>query len=218
MYRFNQAGRIVSTLEPLPRPGPLLTIVRSPTEVVWAVNQRVPSEVAALLDHLAATEPPLRAEPIGPEPPRYREQLREALGSPAEVAGPLFEFPELITAPSGVTFIDSASQLSRHLSVWTESEMPGRLPAAAIWRDGWAVSLCACARRTIEAAEASLETAPDWRGQGLAERVTAAWAIAVRESGRLPLYSTSWDNKASRAVARKLGLRPYAANWRLYEE
>ena len=77
--------------------------------------------------------------------------------------------------------------------------------------------LCGCARRTDEAAEASLETAEPFRAQGLAERVTAAWAIAVRASGRMPLYSTSWENSASLAVARKLGLTTYAASWSLYE-
>jgi hypothetical protein len=29
----------------------------------------------------------------------------------------------------------------------------------------------------------------------------------------MPLYSTSWANAPSLAVARKLGLRAYATNW-----
>ncbi|MFP6625009.1 MAG: GNAT family N-acetyltransferase, partial [Myxococcota bacterium] len=54
-----------------------------------------------------------------------------------------------------------------------------------------------------------IETLSAYRGRGLAPRVAAAWGRALREQGGEPLYSTSWDNKASRAVARKLGLVPY---------
>jgi hypothetical protein len=45
--------------------------------------------------------------------------------------------------------------------------------------------------------------------------VVAAWARAIRESGGEPLYSTSWDNKASRGVARKLGLLLYGEDLHL---
>jgi hypothetical protein len=45
--------------------------------------------------------------------------------------------------------------------------------------------------------------------------VTAAWAQAVRKSGRIPLYSCSWSNAASLAVAAKLGLVPYASDFNL---
>jgi mono/diheme cytochrome c family protein len=54
--------------------------------------------------------------------------------------------------------------------------------------------------------EAGVETAASCRGRGYAAPVVAAWARAVRDVGRVPLYSTSWRNEASRAVARKLGL------------
>jgi len=54
--------------------------------------------------------------------------------------------------------------------------------------------------------EAGVETAPPYRGRGHAAQVVAAWARAVLELGRVPLYSTSWQNEASRAVARKLSL------------
>jgi hypothetical protein len=38
------------------------------------------------------------------------------------------------------------------------------------------------------------------------------WARAVRALGAEPLYSTSWQNAASRAVARKLGLVLYGTD------
>jgi hypothetical protein len=40
--------------------------------------------------------------------------------------------------------------------------------------------------------------------------VVAAWRDAVEVDGRVPMYSTSWDNVASLGIARKLALIPYA--------
>lgn len=65
------------------------------------------------------------------------------------------------------------------------------------------------------AADAGLETAEAYRGRGFGAHVTAAWAAEIRASGRMPLYSTFWDNHASLAVARKLGLLAYASSWSL---
>jgi predicted GNAT family acetyltransferase len=61
-------------------------------------------------------------------------------------------------------------------------------------------------RRTARAHEAGVETHPAFRGRGFAVRAVAAWARAVRATGVLPLYSTSWENHGSRGVARRLGL------------
>jgi hypothetical protein len=46
-------------------------------------------------------------------------------------------------------------------------------------------------------------------------RVVVAWATAVREGGRVPLYRTEWGNTASRALARRLGLICYAEDLHL---
>ncbi len=94
--------------------------------------------------------------------------------------------------------------------------MPYRTPIVALMEDEHAVSVCFCARRSDVAAEAGVETAMEFRGQGLATRVTAAWALAIRDSGRVPLYSTSWTNHASLSVARKLGLETYASSWSIW--
>ena len=68
-------------------------------------------------------------------------------------------------------------------------------------------------RITPEVHEAGVETSASARGRGFPPAVVAAWARAVRELGAEPLYSTSWENTASQAVARKLGLIPYAADY-----
>ena len=85
----------------------------------------------------------------------------------------------------------------------------------AIVENGDPVSICFCARRSGVAAEAGVQTAEAYRGRGYGADVTAAWALAIRTSGRIPLYSTSWTNHASLAVARKLSLVAYASSWSL---
>jgi predicted GNAT family acetyltransferase len=92
-------------------------------------------------------------------------------------------------------------------------DLPSRLPCLATVVDGRLASLCLSARNTPIAAEAGVETLDEFRGRGYAPAVVAAWARAVREEGRIPLYSTSWDNLASRSVARKLGLVLYGADF-----
>jgi len=79
-------------------------------------------------------------------------------------------------------------------------------PLFVVTCDGHAVSVCASVRQTSDAYEAGVETAVAHRGHGFAAPAVAAWAAAVRAMDRVPLYSTSWKNTASQAVARKLGL------------
>jgi len=47
----------------------------------------------------------------------------------------------------------------------------------------------------------------------LAPRAVIAWATRVRADGLTPLYSTDGSNGASLAVARKLGLVPFATDF-----
>jgi RimJ/RimL family protein N-acetyltransferase len=79
-------------------------------------------------------------------------------------------------------------------------------PMVMLSVDGQAVAICCSVRTTGAAHEAGVETAAAYRGRGYAAQVVAAWARAVRELDRVPLYSTSWENEASQAVARKLAL------------
>jgi hypothetical protein len=185
-------------------------LIRGSTEVAWAVRDDVADELADELADLALQEP---VSPEWERPPlharRYRAAMRGRVGW-----GPAFEFPAFVASPDGVVSIHDEALLGRHFSGWVAGEIAaGAAPMVAVLVDGDAVSVCFCARRSTVAAEAGLETAPAFRGRGLAARVTTAWAGAVRASGRTPLYSSSWRNASSLAVARKLGLRVYATNW-----
>ena len=113
--------------------------------------------------------------------------------------------------------IDELSLLERHFRGWTADEIPERSPIMAIMKDGAAISVCFCARRSATAAEAGVETAERFRGRGLGARVTAAWARAIEATGRVPIYSTSWTNSASLALARKLSLDLCASDWSLWD-
>jgi hypothetical protein len=170
-------------------------------------------EVAARVDSLAREERPavdFEDEPIHAD--RYVSLVRGRIDS-----GPAFTFPDNIPSVTGIVPIDSITPLRRFFLGWTEHEIPERLPIIGIMEDGDAVSVCFCARRSETAAEAGVETAEPFRGRGLASRVALAWAAAIRASGRVPIYSTSWINRPSLAVARKLGLVTCASDWNLVD-
>jgi len=210
-YLLDEHGRIRSTREPEPTPGPLFTLIRNAWSCAWAIRADVPEELAAELDRLAGEEPPIKDPQAGPlHADAYLSMVGGQIGS-----GPAFTFPDEIPRLGDVTSVDSLQLLERNFRGWTAAEIPERSPILAVIEGGYPVSVCFCARSAETAAEAGLETAAAFRGRGFARCVTAAWAAAIRGSGRIPLYSTSWSNAASLAIARKLRLVQYASDWSL---
>lgn len=206
-------GRIGGTRSQEPWLGPLLRLVRGKETCAWAVRADVPQNIADEVDGLAREEPPVsdfRDAPV------HAERYMSLLGGEVD-SGPAFTFPEEIVQPAGTVFIEDIESLDHHFTGWTASEIPCRTPIVAFVEGGYAVSVCFSAWRSDAAAEAGLETAAAFRGRGLGPRVAAGWALAIRASGRVPLYSTSWTNDASLAVARKLGLVTYASKWSIHE-
>lgn len=212
LFTHNAAGRIVTAneLEPDPSPAPRLFLGRTVDGNAWRFRHDVPPSLIREIEPLLVAEPPLSATDPR-QPPRALAALRALLATPGAAVevteGPAWRFPDPLPVAEHVVFIAAGNRalLEEHFP-YTAKYLAARQPCAAIVEDGAAVSICYCARRTAEAAEAGVDTAEGWRGRGYAGRVTAAWAAAVRRSGRIPLYSTSWQNAASQAVARKLGL------------
>ena len=209
LFVLSESGRIVSTREPNPTPGPLFSLIRGQGDCVWAVHADVPKDVARCLETLALDE-----RPAGDfeDAPSHQDEYVSLLGGTVE-SGPVFTFPEPDRADAKIVAVKDVRQLARHFPGWTTEELPERAPVVAICEGSDAVSVCFCARRTAVAAEAGLETAERFRGRGFGPRVTAAWARAIRALGILPMYSTSWQNRASLAVARKLCLNACASDW-----
>ena len=185
----------------------------------WRFRDDVPGDLVATLETLCREEPvvadlraPLRQEA------RYRDLLARH-GPLGEVwAGPAYRFPaDLPPADANtVSLTHENAELLRggDLEPWLE-DIGNSEPLLALVREGRAVSVCGSVRITTGAHEAGVETSAAARGRGFAATVVDAWARAVRELGAEPLYSTSWENTASRAVARKLGLIPYATDFHI---
>ncbi len=211
LYVLDRRGRIASTREPgHQRPAAAFALIRGAEGCAWAVRSDVPDDLADELHRLARREPAtpdLRTDPV------HAQEYLSLVGGEVH-SGPAFAFPDTIADPGEVVLIDEAELLERHFAD-IAPEIEGRAPILAIVVDGGAVSVCYCARRSDGAAEAGLQTAPAYRGRGYGPRATAAWALALRASGRVPLYSTSWKNEASLAVARKLNLVGYASDWNI---
>jgi len=211
LYVINANGRIVSTRETNARSGPLLSLIRSNKQCAWAVHASVPDNIASEIEALVRQEPPVQdfqGEPL------YAQTYISLLKGSVE-GGPVFIFPDVLSQSSGVVTIKDIKPLEKNLRGWAANEIESCSPILAVVEEGNVVSACFCARRSEVAAEAGLDTAENWRGRGFAAQVTAAWAQAIRAERLLPVYSTDWDNHASRAVARKLGLIEVASNWKV---
>lgn len=213
LYVLDHNGRLVSTREPGSRRPPVLAFVRGAESCAWALRSDVPDDRAAELGALLASELP-RAELD--TPPAHLDRYVELVAGRLE-SGPAFAFPDVLPATGDVVLIERAEQLGAGFPDLAD-ELDARAPVLGVMDDDRAVSLCFCARRAEDAAEAGLQTLGSHRGRGHAARVTSAWAQALRASGRTPLYSTAWTNQASRAVAEKLGLVAYASDWNVYDE
>lgn len=129
--------------------------------------------------------------------------------------GPCFLVPDEIVPSIQVIGItrENSTELLHGGFEWLNSEIDYAQPCIALVCEGRAVSICRSVRITSKAHEAGLETLNEFRGRGYAAAVVAGWAIEVRKLEAVPLYSTSWDNAASRSVATKSALSFYGANF-----
>jgi len=202
--------RIRSTREPQPVPGPAFVFIRGTAACAWAVRADVAGCLAGELDRLASQE---RPSATWDQPLLHARRYEDILGGRIKW-GPAFEFPDQLPPTGGESVVRDEAALNHHFAGWVAGEIEsGRAPVMAVHEGGYPVSVCFCARRSAAAAEAGVETAGAFRGRGYAPRVTTAWAAAVRRQGLVPLYSTGWENDASRAVARKLDLVPFATDF-----
>jgi hypothetical protein len=214
LYRHTPEGRLLESREADPVRAPRFFMGRTRGGNLWRFRDDLPTSLIRDLDALAASEPVV---PDLPQEPVHLSQLRALLQEHEEIpqtwAGPAYSFPEELPAsPRVVRITDGNGNCLGEEFAWLRTEWTACAPAMAVVIDGHAVSVAFSSRVTERATEAGVNTLEGFRGQGHASEVVAAWAIAVRETGRVPLYSTSWENLASQGVARRLGLRLFGVD------
>ena len=209
LFQHDDQDRLLRVNEPDGAPAPRFFLGRTAAGHRWRFRPDVPPAVVDRLDELARSEPALDDLP---DIPRRLDEMLAALdarGDEGVWCGPVYRFPGTLPVPVRTREIATAVDLLRpHFSDWI-GDVGICVPLVVRVLDGAAVSLCASVRITAAAHEAGVETAPAFRRQGHATAAVSAWAAAVRRRGRVPLYSTSWSNAASIAVAKALGMVQY---------
>lgn len=215
LFDTDEQGRITRLNEPDPETeAPLVFLARGHASSLVLFRADAPPHVCSAFATAVAELEPWSGRQSGDQAlDPFRHAVRAWRGDARASHGPAFRFGEAWAAngPNETVVIDKANaRLLEPNFPYTRSVLGDRAPVVAIVRDGVIVSACYSARRRGDAAEAGVDTIEPYRGQGLAVAVVAAWAEAARRAGLTPLYSTSWDNRASLRVAAKLGLEAYA--------
>lgn len=94
--------------------------------------------------------------------------------------------------------------------------------AAELWepwcvatQEGQAASVAFAARLSEEGAEVGVATVRGLRGRGYATAAVAAWSHMSRLAGHELFYSADRENRSSRRVVARLGLRVIGASLRV---
>lgn len=207
-YLHDGRGRIQSINQWDGGTAPRFYLGRTAAGNLWRFRADLPDELVAELQALCAEEPAVNELT---RPLKYHNLYLHLLASHTPTkqiwAGPAYWFAvDAIPKIQPISINEENAGLLRGgLEAWLP-DVPHRQPFMAIVADGQAVAVCASVRITNAAHEAGVETLPAYRQRGYAVSAVAAWAAAVRKTGALPFYSTSWDNIASQKVAASLGL------------
>ena len=198
-------------------PAPRLFLGRTVEGNLWRFRADLPELLIEELEALC------RDEPVGEDlhrELRHLEEYERLLETHAPVQevrmGPAYRFRHFFEPSRPVlTITETNAEMLQGGFEGLIAELKDWQPFLAIVEERKAVSVCRSVRITSQAHEAGVETLPGFRGKGYATEVVAGWASLVKSMGAIPLYSTSWDNIVSQAVARKLQLVPYSDDFHI---
>lgn len=182
---------------------------------VWRFHKDLPDTLVNDLSALCLKESATLLDE-----PEFKAKYLELLSSHAEInhvwQGPAYYGAKALTSPSNTVAITEANTglLRSSLKDWIP-DVPYWQPFMVSVEDGQAVAVCATVRSIAEAAEAGVETAASYRRKGHAANAVASWVNALLEKNLIPLYSTSWGNKASQGIAKKLDFSLYGTDFHI---
>lgn len=216
-FTYDGPGRMLRTRasrEDQRGPAPRLFLGRTKDGYVVRFGATMPDALAERLEVIIDRQPPV--EDLYALPPvlaEARKVLAQHVAITKEEAGPAYRFPEVIKRSEQVVQVTEENrELARGTYPWLYEELADWGPCFAVVQKGRVVSVCFSSRISADAAEAGVDTLPEFQKRGYASAATAAWGAAIRESGRIPLYSTSWENVASQGIARRVGLIMFGAD------
>jgi RimJ/RimL family protein N-acetyltransferase len=207
LYHFGGKGRLLCINDENQGEAPRFYLGITRDGNIARFRHDLPDELVVELMDAVAREP---VPATLPERPAFLDLYRKILErhAPAENrwTGPAYVIPRQESVPSDVVRI---TPVNSNLLKETFPDVVGRIdssgPLIALVEDGRAVSVCLSSCISTKAHESGVGTLEVYRGRGYAGKVVAAWAELVRNLGRIPFYSTNWENRASQRVAEKLG-------------
>lgn len=214
LFTHDARGDLVRVNEPNGVPAPRFFFGRTAAGDVWSFRHDVEPDVRAELEAVIGSDAHRGGGADSSiDPALYQDILSRCAPIERTEGGPAYSFPEQLPRAGDAIRVsnDNAELLTRHLAPWLPDVQLSQ-PMFVVACDGHAVAVCGSVRQTGEAYEAGVETVLAYRGRGYAARAVAAWAGVVRALGRVPLYSTSWQNTASQSVARKLALIQFGSD------
>ena len=228
LWVTDRQGRLVRSRGWNGRAAPHLVIAACNDGQIAAIGSEVPDALAVQLQATVASAPPPPDPATAPASiARCEQLLKESMGPVEPSAGPTYVIPAATAFESGAEIQQSVDERIASLrsknparAGWSAEEwnllVDGSFgPWAVAKMGGEVVAICHSARLAERGAEAGVWTDPDFRGQGHAAAVTAAWASLLATTGRHLFYSTSTENLSSQRVAARLELSVIGWTWRL---
>jgi len=208
-YVVNQDSDIVCVNDWIKSAAPALWVGFTSGGTIWRFHKDVPPNVREQTEALLLKE---SFEDREAEFPAKDSEYRRLFPAHGAKAGPTYWMPLSPTRSSRdsrpVSSRDQSLLEGTQLSPWIP-DIPHQQPMFVSLDSGKAVSICASVRITETAHVAGVETSVGFRRRGRGSDVVAAWATEVIASGATAFYSTSWQNQASRCLARRVGFRRF---------